>query len=317
MNLRALRYFTALAEHRHFRRAAQACDISQPTMSSQIKRLEQELGVQLLERSSRRVMLTPIGEEILERAYRLLAEADALVAAAQVNTDPASGLMRLGIIPSLGPYLLPHVIPSLRKHYPKLTLRLVENRGESLRQQLDHGELDAAVMALPIDDDQLRWIELFEEPFVLAMPDNHPLAQQTEIKMSALRDQPLLLLEDAQCLRPDMAAPMRQDCVGDQVDFKASSIETLRYMVAAGSGVTLLPVLAVRTPMSGLDNLIIRPFAAPGPRRRVVMAWRKSSAMAPFIGRLVSHFQTLPADLLNPALASSSSTPAPVVDAKP
>jgi LysR family hydrogen peroxide-inducible transcriptional activator len=299
MNLRALRYFTALTEHRHFRRAAEACGVSQPTMSSQIKRLEEELGVQLIERSSRRVMLTPIGEEILERAYRLLAEADAIVEAAQLNIDPALGAFRLGIIPSLGPYLLPHVIPTIRHHFPSLMLRLVESRGQDLLQQLDHGELDAAVMALPIDDDQVRWVELFEEPFVLAMPEGHPLAQHAEIKMEQLRDQPLLLLDDAQCLRPDMAAPMRQDCVGDQVDFKASSVETLRYMVAAGSGVTLLPVLAVRTPMSGLDNLVTRPFARPGPRRKVVMAWRKSAASAAFIETLAAHFQSLPNELLN------------------
>jgi len=299
MNLRALRYFTALTEHRHFRRAAEACGVSQPTMSSQVKRLEEELGVQLIERSSRRVMLTPIGEEILERAYRLLAEADAIIEAAKLNIDPALGTFRLGIIPSLGPYLLPHVIPQIRHHFPSLMLRLVESRGQDLLQQLDHGELDAAVMALPIDDDQVRWVELFEEPFVLAMPEGHSLARHAEIKMEQLRDQPLLLLDDAQCLRPDMAAPMRQDCVGDQVDFKASSVETLRYMVAAGSGVTLLPVLAVRTPMSGLDNLVTRPFVQPGPRRKVVMAWRKSAASAAFIEKLATHFQSLPSELLN------------------
>jgi len=308
MNLRALRYFTALAEHRHFRRAAEACGVSQPTMSSQVKRLEEELGVQLLERSSRRVMLTPIGKEILERAYRLLAEADAITEAAKLNNDPALGAFRLGIIPSLGPYLLPHVIPQIRQHFPSLLLRLVESRGPDLLQQLDHGELDAAIMALPIDDDQVRWVELFEEPFVLAMPEGHALAAHQSIKMEQLRDQSLLLLDDAQCLRPDTAAPMRQDCVGDQVDFKASSVETLRYMVAAGSGVTLLPALAVRTPMGGLDNLVTRPFVKPGPRRTVVMAWRKSAPTVVFIEKLAKHFQSLPQALLNPTqpLAASA-----------
>lgn len=307
MNLRALRYFTALAEHRHFRRAAEACGVSQPTMSSQVKRLEEELGVQLLERSSRRVMLTPIGEEILERAYRLLAEAEAITEAAKLNNDPALGAFRLGIIPSLGPYLLPHVIPQIRQHFPNLLLRLVESRGPDLLQQLDHGELDAAIMALPIDDDQVRWVELFEEPFVLAMPEGHALSTHESIKMEQLRDQSLLLLDDAQCLRPDTAAPMRQDCVGDQVDFKASSVETLRYMVAAGSGVTLLPALAVRTPMSGLDNLVTRPFVKPGPRRTVVMAWRKSAPTVVFIEKLAKHFQSLPQDLLNPSLPLAAS----------
>lgn len=308
MNLRALRYFTALAEHRHFRRAAEACGVSQPTMSSQVKRLEEELGVQLLERSSRRVMLTPIGEEILERAYRLLAEAEAITEAAKLNNDPALGAFRLGIIPSLGPYLLPHVIPQIRQHFPSLLLRLVESRGPDLLQQLDHGELDAAIMALPIDDDQVRWVELFEEPFVLAMPEGHSLATHESIKMEQLRDQSLLLLDDAQCLRPDTAAPIRQDCVGDQVDFKASSVETLRYMVAAGSGVTLLPALAVRTPMSGLDNLVTRPFVKPGPRRTVVMAWRKSAPTVVFIEKLAKHFQSLPQSLLSPSqpLAASA-----------
>lgn len=307
MNLRALRYFTTLAEHRHFRRAAEACGVSQPTMSSQVKRLEEELGVQLLERSSRRVMLTPIGEEILERAYRLLAEAEAITEAAKLNNDPALGAFRLGIIPSLGPYLLPHVIPQIRQHFPNLLLRLVESRGPDLLQQLDHGELDAAIMALPIDDDQVRWVELFEEPFVLAMPEGHALSTHESIKMEQLRDQSLLLLDDAQCLRPDTAAPMRQDCVGDQVDFKASSVETLRYMVAAGSGVTLLPALAVRTPMSGLDNLVTRPFVKPGPRRTVVMAWRKSAPTVVFIEKLAKHFQSLPQDLLNPSLPLAAS----------
>ena len=201
MNLRDLRYLVALAEHRHFGRAAEACFVSQPTLSTQIRKLEDELGVTLVERAPRKVLLTDVGREIAARARDVLNEAEQIRAIARRTRDPESGTVRLGIFPTLGPYLLPHVVPMVRETFPRLELLLVEEKTEVVLQRLREGKLDAGILALPLHEDSLHVEFLFEEPFLLAVPDSHPLAERKRLRLDDLADESLLLLEDGHCLR--------------------------------------------------------------------------------------------------------------------
>src|SRR5574337_453601 len=184
MNLRDLQYLVALAEHRHFGRAAEACFVSQPTLSTQIKKLEEELGVPLVERTPRKVLMTEVGRDIAIRARDVLGGVEQIRAVARRTLDPESGTVRLGIFPTLGPYLLPHIVPQIRERFPRLVLLLVEEKTEVLLRLLREGKLDAAVLALPVHDDQLHTEFLFEEPFVLAAPLDHPLARQKSLKLA-------------------------------------------------------------------------------------------------------------------------------------
>ena len=186
MNLRDLKYLLALADHKHFGRAAAACFVSQPTLSTQIKKLEEELGVSLVERAPRKVMLTPAGRDAAERARRIVAEVEQMKEGARRSQDPEAGTVRLGMFPTLGPYLLPHVIPRIRERFPNLELLLVEEKSDVLLSRLHEGKLDAALLALPVHDDQLHSEFLFEEPFVLAVPENHPLAQRDSLSLAEL-----------------------------------------------------------------------------------------------------------------------------------
>src|SRR5688500_4884759 len=206
MNLRDLKYLVALADHRHFGRAAAASFVSQPTLSTQIRKLEDELGVALVERAPRKVMLTPVGREIAERARKVISDVDQMTQIARRSQDPEAGTVRLGLFPTLGPYLLPHVVPNLRKRFPRLELLLVEEKTETLLAMLREGRLDAAVLALPLHEDWLEVEPLFEEPFLLAVPAGHPLAGRRNLKLDELSDQHLLLLEDGHCLRDQALA---------------------------------------------------------------------------------------------------------------
>ena len=206
MNLRDLRYLIALADLRHFGRAAAACHVSQPTLSTQIRKLEEELGVQLIERAPRQVMLTPAGHDILERARRVIAEVEQMRETARRAVDPEAGSVRLGLFPTLGPYLLPHVVPAIRRRFPRLELLLVEEKTEILLESLRMGRLDAAILALPLHEEGLETEFLFEEPFVLALPEHHPLASHSRLRLDELSDQHLLLLEDGHCLRDQALA---------------------------------------------------------------------------------------------------------------
>jgi len=286
MNLRAMQYLVTLADVRHFSKAAERCHVSQPTLSTQIRKLEDELDVQLVERSPRRVMLTEVGEEVVERARALLAEVSAIKAIARRSRDPHSGTLRLGIFPTLAPYYLPHVVPELRRRFPRLTLRLFEEKTEDVISMLLQGRLDAGLLALPVDVDQLVTRLLFEEPFVLALNDQHPLAAQEVITMDQLEDQELLLLEDGHCLRDHALEVCQLVGAHEKLDFHATSMETLRQMVAAGTGITLLPVLAIKPPVAHTENLAIRRFDPPAPSRRIALVWRKSSALTAFLEEL-------------------------------
>jgi LysR family hydrogen peroxide-inducible transcriptional activator len=298
MNLRALQYFVKLADLRHFSKAADACFVSQPTLSTQIRKLEEELGVQLVERAPKNILLTPVGEEIAERARLVLSDVDQIRAVARRSGDPASGILRLGLFPTLAPYLLPHVVPGMRRAYPKLTLQLSEEKTETIITMLRQGELDAGLLALPISDEGLEITPLFDEPFVVAVPENHVLAEQDEICLSDLENAELLLLEEGHCLREHALEVCALSGARERVDFHATSMETLRQMVAAEVGVTLMPILAVKPPIAKTGNLAIRRFKAPAPSRTIALAWRKSSALAGFLAELTDSFRALPPGLL-------------------
>src|SRR5450432_781434 len=303
MNLRDLRYLVALAEHRHFGRAAEASFVSQPTLSTQIKKLEDELGVTLVERTPRKVLLTQVGKEIAQRAREVLNEVDQIRAIARRTLDPESGTVRLGIFPTLGPYLLPHVVPRIRERFPRLELLLVEEKTEVILKQLREGRLDAGILALPIHDDQLHAQFLFEEPFLLAVPEGHAFARRKSLTVDDLSEQSLLLLEDGHCLRDQALQVCQLAGASEKSGFRATSLETLRQMVAANVGMTLLPTLSIKPPVARSENIHLMQFRGDVPSRRIAMFWRKSSAMAPFLKDLATIFSTLPRALLDPRAA--------------
>ena len=318
MNLRDLQYLVALAEHRHFGRAAEACFVSQPTLSTQIRKLEDELGVSLVERTPRKVLLTEVGSEIATRAREVLNEVDQIRAVARRTRDPESGTVRLGIFPTLGPYLLPHAVPMVREAFPKLELLLVEEKTEVILRLLREGKLDVGILALPLHEDSLHVEFLFEEPFVLAVPQSHPLARRHgQLKLADLSNESLLLLEDGHCLRDQALEVCHLAGAGERNGFRATSLETLRQMVSAEVGITLLPVLAVKPPVAQSGNLRLIEFKAPPPSRRLAMVWRQSSAMDGFLTRLAEVFKRLPVDLLDtrtavmPSAVATTRVPAP------
>jgi len=298
MNLRALQYFVKLADLRHFSKAADACFVSQPTLSTQIRKLEDELGVQLVERTPKNIMLTPVGAEIAERARLVLSDIDQIRAVARCAGDPADGKLRLGLFPTLAPYLLPHVVPIIRKDYPNLSLHLAEEKTEDILKMLQQGQLDAALLALPISGDGLEVEILFQEPFVLAVPGGHPLRKKEQISLKDLNGDELLLLDEGHCLREHALEVCALAGANERVDFHATSMETLRQMVAADVGITLMPLLSVKPPIARTDNLLLLPFADPAPSRTIALVWRSSSALSAFLRELASCFKRLPDGLL-------------------
>jgi LysR family hydrogen peroxide-inducible transcriptional activator len=308
MNLRDLRYLVALAEYKHFGRAAEASFVSQPTLSTQIKKLEDELGVALVERTPRKVLLTEVGREIAQRARDVLNEVEQIKATARRTIDPGSGTLRLGIFPTLGPYLLPHVVGQIRDRFPRLELLLIEEKTEAVLRQLREGRLDAGILALPIHDHQLHSEFLFEEPFMLAVPDGNALASRKSLKLEDLADQSVLLLEDGHCLRDQALEVCQLAGAGEKSGFRATSLETLRQMVAANVGITLLPMLAVKPPVAQTDHVRLIPFRGDAPSRRIAMVWRKSSAVSLFLKEFAALFRNLPAGLLDPLTAEASTT---------
>lgn len=312
MNLRDFQYLVALADHKHFGRAADACFVSQPTLSTQIRKLEEELGVTLVERNPRKLLLTDVGQQIVARARDVLHEVDQIKHIARRDQDPEAGSLRLGIFPTLGPYLLPHVLGTIRARFPRLELLLVEEKSPELVQRLREGKLDAAVLALPVHDDTLHAEFLFEEPFLLAAPDAHPLAGRHALKLADLENQHLLLLEDGHCLRDQALEVCRMSGADERQGFRATSLETLRQMVAANVGVTLLPVLAAQPPIAPTGNVHLTPFRGHAPSRRIAMFWRRSSAMHAFLLQLAEVFKQLPHALLDPATLPAA-IPPPIV----
>jgi LysR family hydrogen peroxide-inducible transcriptional activator len=300
MNFRALQYFVKLAELKHFSKAANACFVSQPTLSTQIAKLEEELGVTLVERAPRKIMLTPIGTDIAHRAKHILRDIEHMKDAARRSKDPQTGTIKLGIFPTLAPYLLPHVIPVICQRYPELRLQLAEEKTEDILNMLDQGRLDAGLLALPVEENGMEKAILFEEPFVTAMPASHPLADKQTICLKDLEGEELLLLEEGHCLRQHALAVCALAGAHERVDFHATSMETLRQMVAANAGVTLMPVLAVKPPIPSIDNIALRPFESPAPSRTIALVWRSSSPLGNFLLELAQSLKVSPASLLEP-----------------
>ncbi|HET7371366.1 MAG TPA: LysR substrate-binding domain-containing protein [Gammaproteobacteria bacterium] len=301
MNIRDLQYLLALAEHRHFGRAAEASFASQPTLSTQIKKLEEELGVTLVERGSRQVLLTEAGKAVLARARDALADVDEIRRIATRMRDPEAQTVRLGIFPTLGPYLLPHVLPLVRQRFPKLELLLVEEKTEDILARLREGRLDAVIVALPVPDEGLKTAFLFEEPFVLAAPKDHELAERQSVVLEDLIGRNLLLLEEGHCLRDQALAVCQLAGANERGGFRATSLETLRYMVAGGAGITLLPVLATQPPTAPVEGLRLVQFRDRAPSRRIAMLWRESATTADLLAALAAMFKALPAELLEPS----------------
>jgi LysR family hydrogen peroxide-inducible transcriptional activator len=280
LKLKDLRYLVAVADTRHFGRAATKCFVSQPTLSAQLRKLEEYLGVQLIERRPRRVTLTEAGEDIARRARSMLESGDAIVTTALTRRDPLAGQLRLALLPTIGPYLLPRVALKIRKALPRLELMLYEYQTTPMLERLHHGDIDVGILALPIHADGLVTRELYREPFVAAFPADHRLAARARVRAEDLEGETLLLLEDGHCLRDQALAVCSRSGVHEKQDFRATSIETLRQMVATGVGVTLLPELASVGSYSSTRGLTVRPFAKPVPTRTIGAVWRKSTARA-------------------------------------
>lgn len=284
MNLKDLKYLVALADTGHFGRAAQRTFVSQPTLSAQLKKLEEYLGVKLVERHPKNVQLTEVGKQIVARARHMLSEGDEIVALARNNTDPLSGKLKIALIPTIGPYLLPRIMQKLRKTLPQLGLMLYEHQTEELLKRLRDGEIDLGILALPVDQDGLESRRLYREEFTVALPSDNPLAHKASIRTTDLKGQTLLLLEDGHCLRDQALEVCSRIDVREAEDFRATSLETLRHMVVAGLGVTLMPELAVESPFGSQRGLVIRQFTKPAPARTVGAVWRKSTTRGAAIG---------------------------------
>jgi LysR family hydrogen peroxide-inducible transcriptional activator len=286
MNLKDLKYLVALADTGHFGKAAARTFVSQPTLSAQLKKLEDYLGVKLVERQPKNVQLTDVGKQVVVRARRMLEEGEEIIALARSNTDPLAGKLKLALIPTIGPYLLPRIMPKIRKTLPHLSLMLYEYQTEALLKRLRDGEIDLGIIALPVAYEGLVSQELYEEAFTVALPNNHPLGDKSTIKLQDLKGHTLLLLEDGHCLRDQALEVCSRVEVREAEDFRATSLETLRQMVVAGLGITLLPELAVDAPFGSQRGLTIRQFAKPAPSRTVGAVWRKSTTRTAAIGEL-------------------------------
>lgn len=277
VSLRQLQYLVAVADELHFRRAAEACNVSQPALSAQIQLLEEGLGAQLVERSQRKVILTPIGRDTVVRAREVLAQVDELQEAVREQVPPLSGALRLGVIPTVGPYVLPALLPRVRALFPKVELYLREEKTAELVSQLRAGQIDLALLALPVAGNDLHTLPLFDDPFVLAMPEGHELAREPSVCEADLVGRRLLLLDDGHCLRDHALQVCSLVGAGNAEDFSATSLNTLVQMVANGLGLTLMPALALDVELRSDSGLEVRRFRDPQPSRQIGLLWRRSS----------------------------------------
>jgi len=304
--LRQLQYASAVADELSFRRAAERCHVSQPALSAQLAQLESALGVTLFERDRRRVIPTAEGRELLERARGLLVAADDLLDAARERGDPFSGTLRIGVIPTISPYLLPALAPRLRVRFPRLTISWVEEKTDTLVARLEEGALDAALVALEADVGDLAAEVIGTDPFVLAAPRGHALAASAApAEPAELEGASVLLLDDGHCFR-DQALAVCAKARARELEFRATSLSTLVQMVAGGVGVTLLPALSVPTEARRAP-LALRPFAAPAPHRTIALVHRRRSPLAPALRELAAAIRAGAGAALSP----SSSSPRP------
>lgn len=286
-SLRQLQYAVAVADALSFRKAAASCRVSQPSLSAQIAQLERALGVRLFERDRRRVLITTPGREILERARVVLREASDLEDLARRQGDPLASRLRIGVLPTIGPYLLPRLRPMLQRAYPQLVTLWVEDKTAVVLERLEAGELDAAIVALEADIGDVEREEIGRDPFVLATPPGHPLGMKTTpARPNELRGETVLLLDDGHCFR-EQALTLCSRVRARELEFRATSLSTLAHMVADGAGVTLLPSLAVAVEAKSA-GLVVRQFTEPAPGRTLALVWRKRSPLGPALRRLAA-----------------------------
>ncbi len=281
MTLTELRYIIAVARERHFGRAAQACHVSQPTLSVAVRKLEDELGVTLFERAANELTITPLGQRIITQAQRALEETELIKRIAQEDKDPLAGPIHFGVIYTVGPYLLPHLIPLLHKSAPRMTLLIEEGYTAHLTERLRRGEVDVIVISLPFAEPGVVTQAVYDEPFKVVLPVQHPWKKEKSIKPRALAQENLLLLGAGHCFRDQVlkACPAlnRASAIGSlQRTLEGGSLETIRHMVASGAGITVLPCTSVRGHEAEDHLLVTRPFADPAPKRRIALAWRSS-----------------------------------------
>jgi LysR family hydrogen peroxide-inducible transcriptional activator len=280
MTLTELRYIVAVARERHFGRAAEACFVSQPTLSVAIKKLEDELDCKIFERGGSEVSVTPIGEEIVRQAQQVIEQAQGIKEIAKRGKDPLAGPLRVGVIYTIGPYLLPDLVKQAIERTPQMPLMLQENFTSKLLDMLRTGELDCAILAEPFPDTGLAIAPLYDEPFQVAVPRGHPLAKRQAIPAEELKQETMLLLGTGHCFRDHVLevcpeyARFSSDAEGIRKSFEGSSLETIKYMVASGMGITVVPQLSILHEPQ--PHLVYVPFAEPVPTRRVVLAWRRS-----------------------------------------
>jgi len=276
MTLTELRYAAAVARHRHFGRAAKACFVSQPTLSVGIRKLEEELGITLFERNASEVTITRQGEAVLDQALKILEEVDTLKQMAESAQDPLEGPLRIGAIYTVGPYLFPDLIPELKKSAPRMPLILYEGYTVDLAQKLRHGEIDAAILALPFEQPNLLTLPLYDEPFVVLLPGGHPLSERDRIHSRSLKDENLLLLSDGHCFREQVIETCPECGQAESSTTEGSSLETIRHMVASGLGITVVPCTAAGADKFTRRMLVVRRFAHRSAKRTVAVAFRAS-----------------------------------------
>ena len=300
MTLNELRYIVAVARERHFGHAAESCHISQPTLSVAVRKLEDELGVTLFERGPGEMTMTPIGRRIVEQAQRVLEEAAVIRQLASQGQDELAGMLRLGVIYTIGPYLLPQLIPRLHRRAPNMPLQIEESYTALLGARLKAGDLDVLILSLPFDEPGVATQAVYEEPFVVLMPLGHPLEAATQVDAATLARQDLLLLGPGHCFR-DQVLRFCPECnrlsvTSDNMQrtLEGSSLETIRLMVATGIGITVLPYTSVNGYAYPSDLLSVRPFEAPAPTRVVALAWRKSFPRQRVIALLAEAIRACP-----------------------
>ena len=273
VKLRDLEYLSAIDEHKHFGKAAQACFVSQPTLSGQLMKLEEQLGLQLVERHRRNVMLTPAGEQLVKEARKVLQAANEFESSAKALLDPLAGDLHLGLIPTLAPYLLPHIMADLNKGLPNINFFLHENQTKVLLQQLDEGKLDVLILPYLDEMEKFESYQLFDEPLVLATPKEHALADKQNLSLSDLHGEKILTLADGHCLKDQAMGYCFAAGAKEDNSFQATSLETLRHMVASGMGITMLPELAATGNVAS-DNISYGHFNQPQPVRGISLVIR-------------------------------------------
>jgi LysR family hydrogen peroxide-inducible transcriptional activator len=286
MNLRDLSYLVAVADLLSFVQAAEQCCISQPTLSTQIKKMELGLGVQIFERSNKKVLATELGEQIIASARCVLLEVDHIKELAENAQNPLAGNFRLGAIPTLSTYIFPGLVPLIKEALPELRFILIEEKTDNLIVQLRQGQIDAALLALPIKEDFLISEKLFDDEFQLAVATDNPLAKKSVIAPDELFHQQLLLLDEGHCLRDQALQICKLNGAEEQQDVRATGLETLRQMVRAGTGITFMPNIAINEDEKGVRYI---PFTEPVPKRTIGLVWRKTSVRTELMKQLIEY----------------------------